>query len=82
MRLAAEIENVRAALSASLAPGHSQTGLRLALCLFWFWQSSGFNREGRDWLERLLAEAPQPSPDRVQALQRLAVLAEDGGEDA
>jgi len=79
-RLAAEIENIRAALAWSMASGLSQSGLRLAVRLFWFWRMFG-HREGREWLERLLAEALQPSADRVQALRRLAALAGDVGDD-
>jgi predicted ATPase/predicted Ser/Thr protein kinase len=80
-RLAAEIENVRAALAWSIAAGCPQAGLRLTLCLLWFWRSSSYSREGRDWLERLLAEVPQPSADRVEALRRLANFAEDAGDN-
>jgi len=79
-RLAAEIENIRAALAWSIASGLSQSGLRLAVRLFWFWRITG-HREGREWLERLLAEALQPSADRVQALLRLAALTGDVGDD-
>jgi non-specific serine/threonine protein kinase len=81
-RMGSEIENVRTALAWSMVAGCPEAGLHLAETLFWFWRSSGYHREGRDWLERLLAEAPQPSPDRVAALGSLAAFADDAGDDA
>jgi hypothetical protein len=63
-KLGPEMDNLRAALSFSLAePAHSPSGLRMAADLHWFWLGRGHLSEGREWLDRLLAEcraAPEP----------------------
>ena len=62
--LAPEIDNLRAILDFSLAePAHSESGLRMAADLHWFWLGRGHLSEGREWLDRLLAKcraAPEP----------------------
>jgi serine/threonine protein kinase/predicted ATPase len=80
-RIGVEIENIRAALAWSIAADLAEIGLHLVLRLLWFWRSTVYSREGREWLEQLLIEAPQPSADRVNALRRLANLAEDAGDE-
>jgi predicted ATPase len=64
-RLESEHNNLRAALSwlSSSDPG---TGLRLAASLWLFWYTHGHLREGREWLDRTLAAAPE-SDARTQA---------------
>jgi predicted ATPase/DNA-binding SARP family transcriptional activator/Tfp pilus assembly protein PilF len=57
-RLEAEHDNLRRALAWAEATQHADLGQRLAAALFWFWWARGHVREGRAWLERMLALAP------------------------
>ena len=69
----ADADNVRAALAWALtSPDRAILGLSLAASAnAFFWQRS--SDEGADWLERLLAVAPErPSGTRSHALSRLA----------
>lgn len=71
-----EHDNLRAALAWSATGGDAETGLRLAGALGWFWEFRGYWSEGREWLEKLLQEAPAaPALVRVKALQFAAMLA-------
>jgi predicted ATPase len=57
-RLEADHDNMRAALAwALMTPLDVESGLRLALALYRFWQRGGHVREGRAWVERALALA-------------------------
>jgi predicted ATPase/DNA-binding NarL/FixJ family response regulator len=77
-RLDAEVDNVRAALAwsveqgAAAGPAPSDTaaeaGLRLATALWRYWDVRGHLREGRGWLERLLAVSPPRTAARAKAL--------------
>jgi len=61
--------NLRAALeSCLLDPDQTRVGLRLAAALWAFWIGRGLQREGRHWLDRLLAADAAPSAERVAAL--------------
>jgi predicted ATPase/DNA-binding CsgD family transcriptional regulator len=61
--------NIRAALNFCLTePGESSPGLAIAAGLRNYWTASGRLSEGRHWLDRLLAQNPDPTPERVQAL--------------
>jgi predicted ATPase/DNA-binding CsgD family transcriptional regulator len=76
-----EHDHIRAALAWSLERGQVETGLRLALAVWWFWQVRGFFREGRHWLEQLLASAPHaPVTMRMKALRAIGVLAVRQGD--
>lgn len=66
-RLELDQDNIRAALSWSLAQGEIEEGLRLAASVWRFWEARGRLREGRDWLERLLARADNEVSDDVRA---------------
>lgn len=63
-RLEQEHDNLRAALGWARADGgadgRAELGLRLAISLAGFWYVKGYFTEGRDWLEGLLALAPEP----------------------
>jgi predicted ATPase len=79
--LAREQDNFRAALGWSVQRG-DQAGPRLACALGGFWLGRGLLAEGRDWLDRALAQ--RPADRRLQAdLLRLlgAVLFEAGDLD-
>jgi non-specific serine/threonine protein kinase len=68
-RLHAELPNLRAALDFCLtSPDGAVEGLRLAGALQYFWWGGGEAREGRLWLERILAVEAAPSAARIRAL--------------
>ncbi len=70
-RMEQEHDNLRAALSWSIADAaEAESALRLAALLWWFWVVRGFLSEGRTWLERILTTLP---PDQYRML-RGAVL--------
>ena len=54
-RLEREHDNLRAALGWARECGEVETGLRLVAALAWFWIVRGYLREGRTWVEGLLA---------------------------
>ncbi|MCC7023056.1 MAG: tetratricopeptide repeat protein [Thermomicrobiales bacterium] len=56
-RLAAEHDNLRAALASIVGRGDGAAAMRLAPRLWRFWKLRGFPSEGRTWLERALALA-------------------------
>jgi predicted ATPase/DNA-binding XRE family transcriptional regulator len=81
-RLEANHDNFRAALQWALNTGQSELGLHLAVILAWFWRNRFYRREGRDWLQTLLARANgMPSFRQVQALSFAAYLTSDLGEN-
>lgn len=73
-RLEREHDNVRAALRRSLDGGDAEGGLRLAAAVWRFWLQHGYLREGRSWLEALLAL----EPDAVSATRARACIALGG----
>jgi predicted ATPase/transcriptional regulator with XRE-family HTH domain len=81
-RLEREHDNLRAALQWEDEKGEVEAGLRLAGALAPFWYVRGHYREGRGWLEQLLARAEGrvPSPVRAKALLGLAALVYNVGE--
>lgn len=69
-RLEVEYDNLRVALEWSLVNGNTERGLRLAGALCWFWFVRGYLREGRRWLEEILAESGDISVSvRARALR-------------
>ncbi|REF36260.1 ATP-binding protein [Thermasporomyces composti] len=81
-RLKLDRANLRAALEHCLTePGDDQNaGLRLAADLLYLWLTDAAMDEGRRWLDRVLAEATEPSVERLRALWArswLAVLDSD-----
>src|SRR5919199_1065795 len=81
-RLEAEHDNLRAALAWSLAHGDPELGLRIGVALRWFWGPHGYVREGRSWLDRLLAAqtAPVALPVRAAALLAAGGLSRADGD--
>jgi tetratricopeptide (TPR) repeat protein len=68
-RLEADHDNFRAALSWSLEHEPPETSLRFARALGIFWSKRGYLREGREWLDRLLARCAHAAPEhRAKAL--------------
>lgn len=61
--------NLRAALEFCLAePGEEQIALLMAGTLWFYWVGCGHLGEGRHWLDRALALAPEPTEARARAL--------------
>jgi tetratricopeptide (TPR) repeat protein len=74
-RLTAELGNLRAVLGRSLnGEIDVQVGLNVAGRLNWFWGLRGFTREGRTWIEALLAlpSARASTTSRAWALQSVS----------
>ena len=80
-RLEQDHDNLRAALEWSLRDNttatNSQTSLRLAGTLYLFWKRRDHWSEGREWLERALAQSTDSTVTReyVNALNAAALLA-------
>jgi non-specific serine/threonine protein kinase len=82
-RTRGEHANLRLALEFCLStPGESQTGLRLAGTLYFYWLSCGFSAEGRHWLDRALNLDTEPTKARATALTVNAHLAVTQGDIA
>ena len=80
-RLEPEHDNMRAALSWTLARGDTEPGLRLAGALWPFWYARGHYAEGRRWLEEALSAGALASPAaRARALEGLSWLANEQGD--
>ncbi|MEK6274503.1 MAG: tetratricopeptide repeat protein [Actinomycetota bacterium] len=73
-RLAAEHDNVRAALIFQRGEGEPALLLRFCRVLGPFWFLRGYWDEGRTWLEDALALAPEPTVMRGNALRELSSL--------
>lgn len=68
-----EFDNLRTALTWSIK---SETGMRLAAALGWFFNERTHWNEGSEWLERMLAANPNaPAALRAKALQFAGALA-------
>ncbi|SDZ06851.1 non-specific serine/threonine protein kinase [Saccharopolyspora shandongensis] len=68
-QLRSEYPNVRAALEfCASTPGETHTGLVMATALWQYWAASGAVSEGRRWLDRTLALAPEPTNQRARGL--------------
>lgn len=76
-RLETDHDNLRAALASSLGEqAGTETGLRLAAALHWFWFLRGYINEGFGWLERGLARpGVAAAPIRAKALIKAGHLA-------
>ncbi|WP_051969356.1 ATP-binding protein [Kitasatospora azatica] len=75
--------NLRAALEFCLSePGEEQLALLLAGTLWYYWVGSGHLGEGRHWLDRALALAPEPTEARAKALWVTGYIATLQGDPA
>ena len=82
-RMHQEHDNIRAAIDYCYAdPTRSRDALRLLSSLWYMWGACGFTREGRLYIERALAAAPEPSADRCKALWVLSYLLSMQGDVA
>jgi tetratricopeptide (TPR) repeat protein len=72
-RLEREHDNLRAALGWGVQ-SEPEMGLQLAGAVWQFWLLRGYLLEGRQWLENLLAAAPEESPLGAEALLREGAL--------
>ena len=81
-RLAADHDNLRAALDWVEANDEGELGLRLGAGLWRFWAIRGHLREGRQRLERLIAMpgAGEPTPARAAALSGLGTMIHESGD--
>jgi predicted ATPase/DNA-binding SARP family transcriptional activator len=77
--LSRDHDNFRAALEWSLSAG-DQAGPRLVLALEGFWLARGLLAEGRDWLERALAQPVPDQPARAGLLRLLGTVLYDAGD--
>jgi non-specific serine/threonine protein kinase len=83
-----EHESIRVALERSLggpqaAPEPQATeverGTQLALSLFFYWHVAGLYHEGIYWLDKILGQCPESSPERARALAMRCALATPTG---
>ncbi|HSH79010.1 MAG TPA: LuxR C-terminal-related transcriptional regulator [Herpetosiphonaceae bacterium] len=80
-RLAADHENLRAALHQALDHGAVEGALRLASTLWRFWMMQGYLSEGRQWLEQALArDTPVVPMVRAKALAAVGILTAHQGD--
>lgn len=83
LRLEQEADNLRAALTTLLAHGPPELAAAMACALGAFWQRHGHYREGRGWLEQVLAQlepTAAPAALRARTLQNAATLAYRQGD--
>ncbi|SDM33344.1 ATP-binding protein [Allokutzneria albata] len=82
-RLRRDHANLRAALEFCLDdPAEHKAGLELATALRFLWISTGFMREGRLYLDRVLALDPEPGPVLTTALWSCAWMSLAHGDFA
>ncbi len=74
-RLDAELGNIRIALTWAVESGEADVGLRIGAALWRFWQLRGSVAEGREHLERLLAQGSGSTIARANAQARVASMA-------
>ncbi len=79
-RLEVEMDNFRAAFTYG---SESESGLRLAVALGWFFSECSYWKEGLDWFERTLAANPNaPTELRAKAFHLAGGLAGHFGDEA
>src|SRR5690242_2865072 len=70
-RLEGDHDNLRAALRWSLDCDETEAALRLGSALSLFWDTHGYVREGREWLDELLAHARERPTSTVTTRRAL-----------
>jgi predicted ATPase/class 3 adenylate cyclase len=80
-RLEIEHDNYRTSLEWARV-GDPSHGLKLATLLSRFWTRRGYQTEGREWIEAMLAATPPDDPARPRALYEAGWLAMWAGEHA
>jgi predicted ATPase/class 3 adenylate cyclase len=72
-RLESDHDNLRAALRGALDRRETEPALRLASALWLFWDTRWYVREGREWLDEVLALAGErpPAPPGRRSLARV-----------
>ncbi len=76
----AEVGNLRAALRAQLDGGQAEAALKLALVIYWFWETRGYQHEGLEWFSLILNHPAQVSPPlRLAGLNTAATMAWQSG---
>ena len=83
-RIAADHDNLRAAIDWLMATGRVAAAVRLAGGLFWFWFVRGYLSEGRARLDQILSHAGSNDAepiDRARALLGAGLLAHFHGDD-
>jgi len=80
-RLETERSNLRTALEWALASGEVELAADLGWALHWFWYFYGHNREGREWLSRVVSAPSLSGRARARALAAGGILAWSVGED-
>lgn len=81
-RVDLEHDNARVALGWRLEQGDGAAALALATALAGYWQTRGYLSEGRHWLERALALAPDNPAARLDAFVEIGILAQEQGDFA
>ena len=80
-RLEQEHNNMRAALSWTIAHENAEVTLRLSGALKWFWFARGYYDEGRRWLEQALVKEDRTSMAvRAKGLDAVGWLAHEQGD--
>jgi predicted ATPase/DNA-binding CsgD family transcriptional regulator len=74
-RLAFEHDNIRAALSWSLARGDAASAGEIAAGIWQFWLMRGHRYEGRRWMAQILTALPEPTSLRAHLLWIAGILA-------
>ena len=78
-RLEVDHDNLRTALRWSLDRGETEVALRLGSALWLFWDTHGYVREGREWVDDLLARADAlPASALTPGTQRARAKLLDG----
>ncbi len=72
-RLETDHDNLRAALRWSLDRDETELALRLGSALSLFWDTHGYVREGREWLDELLARAREMPASAATPVSRRAL---------
>ncbi|TSA81714.1 helix-turn-helix domain-containing protein [Deinococcus detaillensis] len=76
----AEVGNLRTALRAQLDGRQVEAALNLALAIYWFWETRGYQHEGLKWFSLILKQSARVAPPlRLAGLNTAATLAWQSG---